>query len=74
MTQGKINEMFLEVLDTKTCNAVIENIAAHYGISVNDAIDEVIDDEAESIMDYLTGSVRTATSLFYNQFKLKLSI
>ena len=66
--------MFIEVLDTKTCNAIIENIASHYKITLNEAIDEVIDDEAESIMDYITGNVRTVASLFYNQFKLKLSI
>jgi hypothetical protein len=40
MTQGKINEMFLEVLENETCQTIIENIAAHYRISPDEVLDE----------------------------------
>ena len=69
MTNSKITIAFLNWLDIKTKNEILLNIANHYGISTQEAFEEVTDEEAESIMDYITGSIRPSVSLFFNKFK-----
>jgi predicted DsbA family dithiol-disulfide isomerase len=58
-----ITKAFFAATDAKTKIEILAAIAKHYGISQSEALEEVTDDEAESLLDYLTGSVRTATSL-----------
>lgn len=58
-----ITNRFLNAIDAKTKTAILEAIANHYQITQAEALEEVTDDEAESLLDYLTGSIRTATSL-----------
>jgi hypothetical protein len=72
-TQGKVNEAFVSTLDNRTFFKVISNIANHYGISQEEALEEVCDNEAENIMDYITGSIRQSVSLLFNKFKVTLS-
>jgi len=72
-TQGKVNEAFLSTLDNRTFLTVIRNIANHYGISEDEVLEEVCDNEAENIMDYITGSIRQPVSRLFNQFKSNLS-
>ena len=69
MTNSKFTIAFLNSLDRKTKNEILSNIANYYGITIDEAYDEVTDVEAENIMDYITGSIRGAVSLFYNKFK-----
>ena len=59
---------FLNWLDLKTKNEILLNIANHYGISTQEAFDEVTDKDALCLMDYITGGIRPAVSLFYNTF------
>ena len=47
---------------------ILTNIANHYGITPDEAKDEVLDEEAENIMDYITGSTRAAISVIYQKF------
>lgn len=63
-----LNKKFINSLDSKTKSVVLSNIAQHYGISESEAYAEVIDEGAENIMDYITGSVRQAVSLLFNKF------
>jgi hypothetical protein len=63
MTNATINKMILAAIDSSTRKSILSNIAGHYGISEQDAYDEVTDIEAEHICDYLTGETRTAASL-----------
>ena len=72
-TQGNINEAFISNLDNRTFLKVMSNIANHYGITEDEVLNEVCDDEAENIMDYITGDIRPAVSLFFNQFKKTLA-
>jgi len=70
MTTAQLNESFLLNLDGKTCNAITENIANHYGITEDEVFDEVcFNEEAHNIMDYITGDIRQAVSLLFNNFK-----
>jgi hypothetical protein len=62
MTNGQINRAFLKSINTETRDEILESIGKHYGIEKNLALVEVVDDEAEHLLDYLTGSVRAATS------------
>jgi hypothetical protein len=53
---------FLTLIDAKTKARILENIANHYGISPEEALEEVTGDGAEHLLDYLTGPVRAAAS------------
>jgi hypothetical protein len=57
------NTAFLISLDNRTANAIVENIAQNYGISTEEALDEILAEDAEDILEYLRGSVRAATSV-----------
>ena len=63
MSNSQINRSFLQSIHAKVKARILDEIASHYGITPAQAFDEVTDAEAEHLLDYLTGSVRTATSL-----------
>jgi hypothetical protein len=65
-----INSLFLSAIDSETKNAILENVANHYGISKFEALEEITDEESEHLLDYLTGSIRTATSLLMKRHNL----
>lgn len=67
MTNAQITAAFFAATDTKTKNAILDNIAAHYGIGRDEAFDEITDDEADHLLDYVTGPQRAATSLLMNR-------
>lgn len=70
MNNNEINTKFLATTDAKTKNEILSAIANHYGISSVEALEEVTDEESEHLLDYLTGSIRTATSLLMKRHKL----
>jgi predicted DsbA family dithiol-disulfide isomerase len=60
-TNAQKNYLFFRNADVKTREAVLANIADHYGITRSEAHAEITDPGAEHLLDYLTGPVRTAT-------------
>jgi hypothetical protein len=70
MTNNQITIAFFNLTETKVKDDVLTSIAKHYGISNEEALAEVLDDEAESLLDYLTGSVRTATHVLMQKHGL----
>ena len=66
----QITAIFLSIIDSKTKKAILENVANHYGISESEALAEITDEEAEHLLDYLTGSIRAATSLLMKRHNL----
>ena len=62
MKNNQITIQFLAKLDRPTKNEILGNIAKHYNISQAEAHEEVTDEDAEHLLDYVTGSTRTATS------------
>jgi len=54
---------FLASTDAETRKEILLNIANRYRITSKQALAEVTDDDADHLLDYITGSVRTATSL-----------
>jgi len=74
MAHGAINKKFLASITPQMKAIILENIARHYGISQSQAFDEVTDEEAESIMDYVTGTDRASISVIYQKFCLQAGI
>ncbi len=60
MTNAQTNRAFLTTTDRATRADIIGTIAAHYGCTAEAALEEVTQDEAEHLLDYLTGSTRSA--------------
>lgn len=60
---------FLASIDNKSKAMILENIAAHYGITAQQAYEEVTDEEAEHLLDYVTGPCRAATSVLMKKHK-----
>ena len=60
MTNATINSRFLAPTDTKTRSQILGAIAKHYGITADQAFNEVINEDAEHLLDYLTEPVRSA--------------
>jgi DNA-binding transcriptional ArsR family regulator len=52
---------FLAAIPAETKAAILGNIAKHYGITESLAYREVIDPDAEHLLDYVTGPQRAAT-------------
>lgn len=65
-TFGEYNQWFLNQCDDSRRNKFVQNIADHYGISYLEALSEVIYPEAEHILDYLTGDIRTEAARMVN--------
>jgi hypothetical protein len=63
MNHAQITARFFAATGAKVKAEVLAAIAKHYGISPAQALAEVTNPEAESLLDYLTGSTRTAVSL-----------
>lgn len=63
MTNQEINNRFLSATDAKTHDEVMSAVASHYGITKDEAFEEVTHEDAEHLLDYLTGTIRTATSV-----------
>lgn len=57
------NAQFLAVIGDDAKAAILESIAAHYGISVKKAFTEVTDDQAEHLLDYMVEPQRSAASV-----------
>jgi hypothetical protein len=63
MTNAQTTQCFFASIDVKTKNTILQNIATTYAITQAEVLEEITHDAAEHLLDYLTGSIRTATSL-----------
>jgi hypothetical protein len=70
MTNQEINKAFFTATDLKTQNAVLDFIANHYGITRQEAFEEVTHEESEHILDYLQGDVRAAVNVLIYKKKI----
>jgi hypothetical protein len=60
--------MFLETISKTAKNLILDNIANHYNVSREDAYEEVVDDEAEHLLEYVTGVERNATLILMKKY------
>ena len=70
MTNAQITTLLLSSVRRETKNAILDNIARHYGIRRQDALEEITGDEAEFLLDYITGSFRTTVHLLMIKYHL----
>ena len=70
MSNAETTKTFFAKTDAATQADILKNIADHYGISSEEALAEVTDDEAESLLDYVTGPMRAATLALYYRHNL----
>ena len=64
-------EKFLSLIPATTKNEILDNIANHYGISRQEAFEEVTDAESEHLLEYVTGPSRAATSVLMQRHGLR---
>lgn len=69
---ANVTKRFFSVTDAAVRADVLKNIAAHYGISTDEALAEVTDDEAESLLDYVTGPMRAGVLALYRRHSLPI--
>lgn len=62
MTNSQLNSAFFAAIPAVTKNEILKEISKHYGISVDEAFEEVTHEEAEHLLDYVTKSIRNAVS------------
>ena len=62
-THAQTNADFLNSTDKGTKTAILSNIAKHYGITNDEALEEVTGEGAEHLLDYVTGPERAAAHL-----------
>ncbi|MDO9178664.1 MAG: hypothetical protein Q7U16_10200 [Agitococcus sp.] len=70
MTNQETNKKFLSITDAGTRDEVLLAIANHYGITKAEALEEVTQDEAEHLLDYLTETHRTAIHVLMSRHGL----
>lgn len=63
MTNAEKTRKLLGTINRAGANMILDNIANHYGITRLDAFEEVTDEDAESLMDYMTGNERDTAAL-----------
>ena len=68
MTNSETTRKFFAKTNRATVNMILDNIAAHYGITRAEALAEVFHEEAESLLDYVTGPQRAATSVMMQKY------
>jgi len=64
MSKSKNTQEFLDRVPAGMKKMILSNIARHYGITTQQAFDEVTDPDAEHLLDYVTGAERDGVSLF----------
>jgi hypothetical protein len=65
------NALFLSLVTTQAKDAILASIAAHYGITPDEAYAEVAADDAEHLLEYLVGAQRTAASALMQRYGVR---
>ena len=69
MTHAETSIKFLNATTRKTVNMILDNIACHYCCTRAEAFTEVTHEEAESLLDYVTGPERAATQVIMQKYQ-----
>lgn len=64
MTNSGMNKEFLDSIDFEFAVQILNNISSHYGISLEEALEEVTSEGAKHLLDYITGSLREVVQSF----------
>ena len=72
MTNAAINTAFLAAIAPAAKKEILQHIASHYGVSAGDIYEELTGEDAENVLDYMTGSARSAAHVLYQRHGFKL--
>lgn len=64
------NKAILSIIEPRARTMILEAVAMHYGISPDEAYDEVTDVDAEHLLEYLVEPQRSATSVLIQRHGL----
>jgi hypothetical protein len=53
---------FLNSVDSQIKSEILSNIADNYGITNEEAFEEITDEDSEDLLEYITGSLRAKVS------------
>lgn len=70
LTNAEKNRTFLSNASTPTKEKALYNVAKHYGITFGQALEEVCQDEAELLPEYMTGIERLEIYQSMKKYKL----
>lgn len=70
MSNAQINATFLKTIARADKDYVLSNIAKHYGCTREEALAEVLDDDAEHLLDYMVGPARWTTQKQMHEMRL----
>ena len=65
------NTAFLSAITAEARNSILAAIATNYGITLGEALDEVTHDEAEHLLEYLTGAARASASVLMQKHGMR---
>lgn len=68
MNQGKKNSAFLAAIGIEAKSQILATIAERYRVTSAEIFEEVTDDEAEHLLDYMGGSERAAASVLMQKY------
>jgi len=63
MSNASKTAKFFKLIDAATRTEILENISRHYGVTPKEALYEVTLEDSEHLLDYVKGSLRTATRI-----------
>ena len=63
MTNATTTAAFLGIVTAEAKRQILGSIAKHYGTTAEAIFSEVTDEEAEHLLDYMTGAERIAASV-----------
>ena len=70
-TNEAVTRAFFRLTDAATKRTVLKNIATHYGITPEEAFDEVTEEGAHDLCDYVTGPTRNAVYVLMQRHGLR---
>ena len=70
-THAAVTRAFFRLTTAQVERELLANIATHYGISPDEAFDEVTNDDAEDLLDYITGDARNAAYVLMQRHGLR---
>lgn len=65
------NTAFFTAITAEARNSILGAIATNYGITLSEALDEVTHEEAEHLLDYLTGAARASASVLMQKHGMR---
>ena len=70
MKKNDINRSFLSLVDEKTKLEILSSIAKDYGASNDEVYQELVNEEAELMLDYMLEPCRSATYILMQRHNL----